>query len=76
MKLRITVLTFVIILGCNILSAQNVTLSTGTPESAGMDKNILNAGINMFKEAVEKDALRSAVLLVARKGKVVLCVKR
>jgi CubicO group peptidase (beta-lactamase class C family) len=37
-----------------------------------MDETILNAGVNMFKVAVEKDVLRSAVLLVARKGKIVL----
>ncbi len=53
-------------------SSPDVTLSPGTPEEVGIDETILNAGVNMFKVAVEKDLLRSVVLLVARKGKVVL----
>lgn len=53
-------------------SARDVTLSPGTPEKGGIDETILNAGVNTFKVAVEKDLLRSVVLLVARKGKVVL----
>jgi CubicO group peptidase (beta-lactamase class C family) len=72
MKLRTSLLVLVLYIGTNTLSAQDVTLSPGTPGEVGMDETILNAGVNMFKVAVEKDTLRSVVLLVARKGKVVL----
>ncbi len=64
-------LIFIFFFGYNLL-AQDVTLSTGTPVEVGMDENILKSGVNLFKEAVEKDDLRSVVLLVARRGKVVL----
>ena len=37
-----------------------------------MSAGVLDAGIGLFREAVEKDDLRGAVLLVARHGKVVL----
>lgn len=72
MKLRISLLILVLYVGFNTLLAQDVTLSPGTPVEVGMDETILNAGVNMFKVAVEKDTLRSVVLLVARRGKVVL----
>jgi len=72
MKLRTSLLVLVLYIGTNTLSAQDVTLSPGTPGEVGMDETILNAGVNIFKVAVEKDTLRSVVLLVARKGKVVL----
>lgn len=72
MKLRIYLLVLVLNTGINTLLAQDVTLSPGTPDEVGMDETILNAGVSMFKVAVERDSLRSVVLLVARKGKVVL----
>ena len=72
MKIRMFIVLISILFFAYNLLAQDVTLSTGNPAEVGMDENILKAGVNMFKEAVEKDALRSAVLLVARKGKVVL----
>ena len=37
-----------------------------------MSAGVLQAGVGLFREAVEKDDLRGAVLLVARRGKVVL----
>jgi CubicO group peptidase (beta-lactamase class C family) len=72
MRLRFLVLLLVIFIAFNTLFAQDVTLSTGTPAEVGMDEIILNAGMNMFKVAVEQDKLRNVVVLVARKGKIVL----
>ena len=59
-------------LTASYLPAQDITLSPGKPADVGMDKIVLNAAVHLLQEAVEKDALRSAVLLVARDGKVVL----
>jgi len=71
-RLRIVLLLLVFCIISNILFAQDVTLSSGTPAEVGMDQTILYAGANMFQKAVENDALRSVVLLVARKGNIVL----
>ena len=54
------------------LPAQDITLSPGKPADVGMDETVLNAAVHLLEQAVEKDTLRSAVLLVARNGKVVL----
>jgi len=72
MKLRGSLLLLVFCLAVHSLSAQDVTLTPGSPAEVGMDEAILKAGVNMFKVAVEKDVLRSAVLFIARKGKIVL----
>ncbi len=47
-------------------------LSPGIPEEVGMDAGILKAGIEMYRRAIARDEGRGAVLLVARKGKVIL----
>ena len=49
-----------------------VTLSEGAPSSVGMSEAVLRAGVALFEEAVERDDLKGAVLLVARRGTVVL----
>jgi len=54
------------------VSAQDWVLTRGTPEEVGMDAAVLRAGVSLFESAVEKDDLRSVVLLVARRGRVVL----
>ncbi len=54
------------------LHAQDVTLSRGTPEEVGMSSAILDAGVQLFRDAVDRGDLVGAVLLVARDGKVVL----
>ncbi len=72
MKKLILFFVLLILFNNSNLVAQDVTLAPGKPAEAGMDETILEAGVNMFREAVEKDALRSVVLLVARKGKIVL----
>jgi len=72
MKKRILTLLLVLFLGISTLFAQDVVLSSGTPEEAGMSGAILKEGVRFFKEAVERDDLRGVVLLVARNGKIVL----
>ncbi len=72
MKIRTLKIVFFVLFITNLLSAQDTTLLPGKPAEVNMDATILNAGVDMFKVAVEKDKLRSVVLLVARKGKVVL----
>ncbi len=72
MKVRIFLLVLVLCVSFNTLSAQDFTLSMGTPAEVGMDEAVLKAGVKMFEDAVENDTLRSVVLLVARKGKIVL----
>lgn len=54
------------------LSAQGVTLTRGTPQDVGMSPAVLEAGVGLYREAVERGDLVGAVLLVARDGKVVL----
>lgn len=56
----------------SFLSAQDITLSSGSPAEVNMNEEILYSGVTIFKEAVEKDKIRNVVLLVARNGKVVL----
>jgi len=72
-RLRRSIFSLLVLcFGSQFLFAQDVTLSPGTAADVGMDQTILYAGVNMFQKAVEKDILRSAVLLVVRKGKIVL----
>lgn len=52
--------------------AQEVTLSYGEPVEVNMNPEILDAGVSLFRKAVEEDKIRNVVLLVARNGKVVL----
>lgn len=72
--MRLTALLWFVILlsASNALPAQDVVLSTGTPVQVGMDETILAAAVHMYETAVEKDQVRSVVLLVARHGSVVL----
>lgn len=48
------------------------TLRYGTAASVGMDQAALARGVELFRRAVERDELRGAVLLVARRGTIVL----
>jgi CubicO group peptidase (beta-lactamase class C family) len=54
------------------LSAQDVTLTQGKPEDVGMSPAILQGGVQLYRDAVERGDLVGAVLLVAKDGKVVL----
>jgi len=44
----------------------------GLPASAGMDSRKLDQAVRLYRDAVEKDELRGAVLMVARHGRIVL----
>ena len=54
------------------VQADDIKLTEGTPEEVGMSAAVVKAGATLFEEAVEKDELRGVVLLVARRGKIVL----
>jgi hypothetical protein len=64
MKKRILTFLLVVLLGVFTLFAQDVVLSSGTPEEVEMSGAILKEGVRFFEEAVERDDLRGAVLLV------------
>jgi len=72
--MKVTVLGLVVVLlaGSSVVWAEDVVLSAGAPAAAGMDATILRAGVHMYEQAVEADRVRNVVLLVARRGKVVL----
>jgi CubicO group peptidase (beta-lactamase class C family) len=54
------------------LAAQGVMLTTGAPDEVGMSAAVLQGGVGLYREAVERGDLVGAVLLVARHGKIVL----
>lgn len=54
------------------LAAAGSGLPRAEPSEVGMSGAILRSGVTLFEEAVGRDDLKGAVLLVARKGKVVL----
>lgn len=70
-KLKIKILVFALIFS-RLLLAQDVSLSYSTDNEEGMDQTILDAGIHMVSTAIEQDILRSAVLLVAVNGRIVM----
>ena len=49
-----------------------MTLSYGPAASVGMDAALLDQAVQMYREAVERDELKGAVLMVARRGVIVL----
>jgi CubicO group peptidase (beta-lactamase class C family) len=51
---------------------RDATLSVGTAAEVGMSAAILEAGLQLYRDAVEAGDLVGAVLLVAKDGKVVL----
>jgi len=55
-----------------IPAQEGQVLDYGSPESAGIDRAKLGEAVKLYREAVEKDELRGAVLLVARHGRIVL----
>ena len=50
----------------------DATLSVGKPSDVGMDATILEAGVNMYRKAIERDEIRSVVILIVRKGRVIV----
>ena len=76
MKTKISNWSLGMILFAGILppvsQAQDITLTYGTPAEANMNSEILDAGVSMFRRAVDEDLIRNVVLLIARDGKIVL----
>lgn len=54
------------------LLPQDATISRATPADAGMSAAVLDGGVGLYREAVDRGDLVGAVLLVAKDGKVVL----
>ena len=69
---RVFIGTLGLLLATSHLSAQDVTLSTGDPDEVGLSSAILDAGVELYREAIAAGHLVGAVLLVAKDGKVVL----
>ncbi len=53
-------------------AAQDITLRPGAPQDVGMSPALLNAGVALYQEAVDRNDLVGAVVLVARRGRIVL----
>ena len=54
------------------LAQPATTLSYGSAASAGMDAALLDEAVQLYRDAVERDELKGAVLMVARRGVIVL----
>ena len=54
------------------LAQSATTLSYGSAASAGMDAALLDEAVQLYRDAVERDELKGAVLMVARRGIIVL----
>jgi len=63
---------FILLLLWGCSSSRVPTLRYGTAQEVGMDADTLACAVDLFRQAVEKDELRGAVLLVARRGIVVV----
>jgi CubicO group peptidase (beta-lactamase class C family) len=72
LKKRCLILIFALSLGISSLFAQDVVLTSGKPEDVGMSGKILKEGIRFLEAAVDRDDIRGAVILIARRGKIVL----
>lgn len=55
-----------------ILAAAQDRLVHAEPSDAGMSAAVLERGVHLFEDAISRDELRGVVLLVARRGKIVL----
>jgi len=72
-RMHWTVIAALVLIFARPLPAQETRLlSQGTAASVGMDSAKLEQGVRLFKDAVERDDLRGAVLMVGRHGKIVL----
>lgn len=54
------------------IGAAGSGLPSAKPADAGMSEAVLRSGLSLFEDAVQRDDIKGAVLLVARQGKVVL----
>ena len=72
-KLIFTIL--LIALACSpitVYGQKSLTLSYASPEQAGMSSAVLAGGAGLYQEAVDRGDLVGAVLLVVRRGQIVL----
>ncbi|RLD21482.1 MAG: hypothetical protein DRI71_08875 [Bacteroidetes bacterium] len=74
MIMKIFKFTFIVLtlLSGHFLFAQDTTISYSNASAENMDQIILDAGISMVEKAIEQDKIRSAVILVAKNGKIVM----
>ena len=71
--MRLRFLTVIVVLAvAHRASFAQQHLTYGHPHCVGMSSELLQDGVQLFREAVEKDELRGAALLVARDGQIVL----
>ncbi len=54
------------------LAQQARTLEPGPARSVGMDESKVQAAVKLYRDALQKENIRGAVLLVARHGKIVV----
>ena len=64
--------TFILLLACCPLWTGRVAFPQTNPEDEGMSREILDAGVGIYRRAVERGEVAGAVLVVARHGRVVL----
>jgi CubicO group peptidase (beta-lactamase class C family) len=72
-KLIFTIL--LITLACapvTVYGQKSLTLSYASPEQVGMSSAVLSGGAGLYQEAVDRSDLVGAVLMVVRRGKIVL----
>jgi CubicO group peptidase (beta-lactamase class C family) len=68
----VTLFLFALVATPQASGAQDVRLTLGNPDEVGLSSAVLQSGVRLFQEAVDRGDLMGAVLLVAREGKVVL----
>lgn len=61
-----------VVLGLGGCATPSPPLVPGSPESVGMDSEKLREAVDLYRDLVAEDELRGVVLLVARRGVVVL----
>ena len=69
---RLAVAVLVVVWPSLGLAQHATTLSYGSASSVGMDDALLDRAAQPYRDAVERDELKGAVLLVARRGVIVL----
>jgi CubicO group peptidase (beta-lactamase class C family) len=72
MRARLVFVAVAAVFFARPVAAQPV-LTTGEPASVGMSGAVLREGVALFEQAVAKEDLQGALLVVARHGKIVLC---
>ena len=60
------------VLAPDLQSQEAQTLSYGTPEDVGMSAAVLSGALGVYEEAIERGELVGVVVLVARRGRIVL----